>query len=179
MLPMRKPAKRAWTASLVSLRRAPGKTVRERPSARLRELALLWLASSTALVGVPLPTINTNNIVTVADPAYSAVGDATTTNTSAIQSAISAASAGPGTNGLIGGTVRIPAGTFLSGPLALLSSVNLQLDPGATLRMLPFGQYPLTYFTNATNRTITWTAPNFITASSAHNIETTGPRRTV
>ncbi len=68
--------------------------------------------------------------------AYAAVGDDVTTNTAAIQSAIHAASAAGG------GTVLIPAGTFLSGPIQLDSRINLHLDHGAILRMLPLDKYP-------------------------------------
>ena len=83
----------------------------------------------------PLPAIDTNNIVSILS--YGAVSSATLTNTTAIQSAINAAAAGGATNGLSGGTVEIPAGNYLSGPLTLKSKVNLQVDAGATLMMLP------------------------------------------
>jgi len=133
-----------------------------------------------------LPVINTNNVVNILS--FGAVGDGVTTNTTAIQNTINSAAAGGPTNGASGGTVEIPAGIFLSGPITLKSTVNLQLDSGATLRMLPFGQWPLTYLTNVTtsyttnmsiittNHTtnITWTAANFISASSLHDIEISG-----
>jgi len=58
-----------------------------------------------------------------------------TNNAAAIQSAINDAS----TNG--GGIVEIPAdgtlSTYLSGPINLASGVNLQIDSGAMLQMLP------------------------------------------
>lgn len=57
-------------------------------------------------------------------------------NASAIQSAISAATAAGG------GTVVVPSGTFLSGPITLASKINLQLQGGATLKMLAYGTYP-------------------------------------
>src|SRR2546427_550291 len=63
-----------------------------------------------------------------------------------------------------GGTVRIPAGTFLCGPLTLANSVNLQLDSGAILRMLPIDKYP--------GGTVS--PPNFISASGLHDIEISG-----
>jgi polygalacturonase len=67
---------------------------------------------------------------------YGAAGDGVTTNTAAIQAAINAATnAG-------GGTVEVPAGIFLSGPIQLASRINLHLDGGAVLRMLPLGKYP-------------------------------------
>jgi polygalacturonase len=57
-----------------------------------------------------------------------AVGDGTTNNASVINAYIKYASQ----NG--GGTVELPAGTFLSSQLNLMSNVNLQLDTGAILR---------------------------------------------
>ena len=67
---------------------------------------------------------------------YGAVGDGVATETAAIQSAIDAASKAGG------GIVEIPAGTFLSGPLHFASQINLHLDSGALLRMLPLDKYP-------------------------------------
>jgi polygalacturonase len=106
--------------------------------------AMLTLCQSTVFAQIPLPTINTNNIIVVTNASYNAVGDGVTTNTTAIQDAINAVAAGGTTNGLKGGTVEVPAaaGTYLSGPLTLSSYVNLQIDKGATLQMLPYGSYP-------------------------------------
>ena len=67
---------------------------------------------------------------------YGAVGDDVTTNTVAIQSAIDAATKAGG------GIVEIPAGDYLSGPLRLASQINLRIDNGAVLRMLPLDKYP-------------------------------------
>ncbi len=99
-----------------------------------------------------LPNINTNNVVNITT--YGAVGNGIADNTTAIQNAINAAAALSG-----GGTVRVTApGVFLSGPLTLKSKVNLQIDGGATLEMLPMSQftaYPnsTTYFIYANNLT--------------------------
>jgi polygalacturonase len=95
---------------------------------------------------------------------YGAIGDGTTINTTAIQNAINAAVAAGG------GTVEVPAGSkaYMSDHLTLGSNIRLQVDSGATLRMLP----PATY-ANA--------AVNFITAGdsssglTAHDVEITGP----
>ena len=63
-------------------------------------------------------------------------GDNATDNAKAIQSAIDAcARAG-------GGRVVVPAGDFLCGPIQLASRINLRIEKGATLRMLPFDKYP-------------------------------------
>jgi len=81
-----------------------------------------------------LPNINTNYICNITN-----FGASTTiTNTTAIQNAINAASLGGYTNGGYGGTVEIPAGTYLSGPLNMSNNVNLQIDTNATLAMLPY-----------------------------------------
>ena len=109
-----------------------------------------------------LPVINTNHVVSILT--YGAVGDGVTTNTTAIQNAINAAAAGGTTNGVAGGTVELPAGIYLSGPITLKSAVNLQIDAGAILRMLPLGQYP-----GGTN-----TGTTFISGSNLHDIEISG-----
>ena len=111
-------------------------------------------------------SINTNNVVVVTNPAYGAIGDNTTDNTTAIQNAINAAAAGGKTNGLIGGTVEIPANTnaYLCGPLSLKNNVNLQIDGNALLRMLSYNQYPGGIVNPA----------NFISGSSLTNIEISG-----
>jgi polygalacturonase len=65
---------------------------------------------------------------------YGAAGDGVATNTGAIQAAINAASAGGG------GTVEIPEGNYLCGPIQLASRINLRVN--GTLRMLPLDKYP-------------------------------------
>ncbi|HEX9046947.1 MAG TPA: glycosyl hydrolase family 28 protein, partial [Verrucomicrobiae bacterium] len=139
------------------------------PTASL--LAALLLLGSTARAIVPWNlSINTNNIVVVTNAVYGALGDGSTDNTLAISNAIVAASRGGVTNGLRGGTVRIPAGTnaYLCGPLLLANNVNLQVDAGAVLRMLPYGAWPGFPYTNSA------TVPDFITGSSVTNIEVSG-----
>ena len=126
-------------------------------------LGLTVLAAS----GAPaLPNINTNNVVNITN--FGAVSSITLTNTTAIQSAIDSAAT---TNG--GCTVEIPAGIYLSGPLTLKSGINLQIDAGAILRMLPFGQYPVTWFTNG-GTNVYFTAGNFISASGLTDIAISG-----
>ncbi len=128
-------------------------------SVRVAGVSLLVVVLSTgwmrAQIVPALPVIPANsfNITN-----FGAVGDSITTNTTAIQNTINAAATAGG------GTVEIPAGTFLSGPLTLASSINLQLDSGAVLQMLPFGSYP------------GGTSPSdFITsASGAHDLEVSG-----
>ncbi|HXB91659.1 MAG TPA: glycosyl hydrolase family 28-related protein, partial [Puia sp.] len=58
---------------------------------------------------------------------YGAVGDGHTLNTSAFAKAIRACSAAGG------GRVVVPAGQFLTGPIELLSHVDLHLEKGAAM----------------------------------------------
>ena len=126
---------------------------------------LLLLAAKASAVVPWTILINTNNVIVITNSPYNAVGDGVATNTTAIQNAINAATLGGTVNGLSGGTVEIPPGIYLSGPLTMKSSVNLQIDAGAILRMLPLGMYP-----GGTNLGTT-----FISGSSLHDIEISGP----
>ena len=88
---------------------------------------------ASLIVNPPLPSVpDTTFDITH----YGAVGNGVATNTTAIQSAIDAASAAGG------GTVVLPAGTFLCGPIRLANQINLHLSDGATLEMLPLEKYP-------------------------------------
>ena len=99
------------------------------------------------------PTLPTIPSAVFKVTAYGAVGDGTTDNTAAIQNAIRAAQPAGG------GTVELPAATapYLCGPITVGSNINLQIDAGATLQLLPYGggtnapgTYPLsgTAYTN-------------------------------
>ncbi|HKW30085.1 MAG TPA: glycosyl hydrolase family 28 protein [Verrucomicrobiae bacterium] len=129
-------------------------------------LISLWLASVGLIhaVNPALPNIPTN-IFNVTN--FAAIGDGTKDNTTNLQNTINAANAAGG------GIVEIPAGTFLSGPVTLQSRINLQLDSGAILRMLPFGQYPVTWFTNG-GTNVYFTANNFISGTGLTDIEISG-----
>ncbi len=118
---------------------------------------------SAALATVPLPQINPQKVINISAAPFHAVGDGTTINTAAIQNAIRAAASATPADGLIGGTVEIPAGIFLSGPLTMESGVNLRLDRGAVLRMLPYASYPDKE-----------SPPDFLSAREDHNIEISG-----
>ena len=150
----------------------------ERAHADLFSGKLLFIALTTGILltqssfaAPALPVINTNHIVNILN--FGAAGDGVTTNTTAIQNAINSAAAGGTTNGAAGGTVEFPPGVFMCGPVTLKSAVNLQFDAGAVLRMLPFGQYPVTWFTNG-GTNIYFTAANFISGSSLHDLEISG-----
>ena len=102
---------------------------------------------------VPLPTIGAGAFDVTT---YGAIGDGSKDNTQAIQSALTAAADGGG------GTVTIPSGTFLSGPIVIGSATRLELSAGAVLKMLPRASY------TGTTAFITAATP------SAHDIALTG-----
>jgi polygalacturonase len=112
--------------------------------------------SGTQAQDIPLPVISPA-IFNITD--YGAVGDGRTLNTAAIQKTIDACSADGG------GTVRVPAGKFLFGPITLASSINLHLDQGAVLLMSDnMAAYPV-----KANR-----YQDCITVTNAHDIEISG-----
>jgi polygalacturonase len=100
---------------------------------------------------VPLPVIGPQSFSVTA---YGAKGDGTTDDTAALQAALDAAGAAGG------GTVAVPAGTFLSGPIVLHNATRLDLAAGSILEMLPMSRYP--------NQNA------FITANNAQDIALTG-----
>jgi polygalacturonase len=124
-------------------------------------LALLLIASrcfgADAVEHQPpaLPMIPAKHFV-ITD--YAGTGDGMTDNTGALQAAIDAA----GKAG--GGTVEVPAGEFLCGPIHLLSDVELHLNDSAVLRMLPIKSYPGG----------TTDPRNFIDGADLHDIAITG-----
>jgi hypothetical protein len=88
-----------------------------------------WVrAANPAMPTIPATIFNVTN--------YGAIGNGLKDNTTNIQNTINAANAAGG------GIVEIPAGTFLSGPITLTNSINLQVDTNAMLQMLPLGTYP-------------------------------------
>jgi polygalacturonase len=120
------------------------------------EEALQAQTDSNQLKSVTLPTIPSGTYNVTSYGASKSSSD----NTSAIQSAIDAcATAG-------GGTVVIPSGTFLCGPLTLKSNINLQLSSGATLKVLAYGTYP--------NSGSTTTMNNFLMGSKISNVKISG-----
>lgn len=70
--------------------------------------------------------------------AFGATGDGRTDDTEALQAAVRACHAAGG------GTVRVPAGTYLARPFELRSFVTLELEAGATLLASPrLADYPV------------------------------------
>lgn len=134
-------------------------------------VALAILAGLCLILTVGQPdaaaTVNTNPAaLSVRD--CGAAGGGATLDTKAIQSAIDAAT------GAGGGTVRFPAGRYLSGTIFLKSNVTIHLDPGATL----LGSTKLDDFprTTPTLRSYTddYTERSLIYAEGAENIAIEG-----
>lgn len=117
----------------------------------LLALAIAVHAANPAMPNIPSAVFNVTN--------YGAIGDGVKDNTANIQNTINAASVAGG------GVVEIPAGTFLSGPITLASSIHLQIDADGMLQMLPLGTYP----GGRTN------AQTFITCKDVHDLEIGGP----
>ncbi len=98
---------------------------------------LPWDAANTILTNIVLPQIPNRNF-TVTDPAYGAVGNGTTDNTTAFQKAITSC------NLAGGGHVIVPAGTYVTGAIYLKSNVDLHLNAGAVLMFSgDASKYPL------------------------------------
>lgn len=116
---------------------------------------LLLATGSLFAVNPAMPAIPTNVFLVTQ---FGAVGDNSKDNAASIQDAINTA------NTAGGGIVEFPPGQYLSGPITLLSRINLRLDQGAVLRMLPLGVYP-------GGRA---DAPTFISANRATDLEISG-----
>lgn len=101
---------------------------------------------------------------------YGAVGDGVTKDTAAIQRAIDECA-------VQGGTVLIPAGTYLTGSIFLKNNVELHLEKGATLLGSPDladynedDAYPQNYFCKPEG----WSAKHLILAIEVDNVAITG-----
>ena len=110
----------------------------------------------------PLPVIPTNQF-NILD--FGGWGDGVSNNATAINNTINAAAAAGG------GIVVVPTNgslnMYLSGPIALSNSIDLQVNSGATLKMLP--RFATPTITN-------WPGPGFpfISGSALHDIAITG-----
>jgi polygalacturonase len=98
-------------------------------------LPLLVLSQAGKLPVITAPVFKKD---TLSITRFGAVPDGYTLNTKSINSAIETL------NKKGGGVVLVPAGLWLTGPVVLLSNINLHLQAGATLLFTKdFDQYPL------------------------------------
>ncbi len=98
---------------------------------------------------------------------YGAVGDGKTDNTDAFRKTIEACAAAGG------GQVIVPAGTWFTGPIHLMSKVDFHLDAGAlVLFSRKFDDYPLvmTHFEGV--ETVKCTSP--LSGDNLHDVSITG-----
>jgi hypothetical protein len=123
------------------------------------DAATLTVVAPATAQPPPLPSIpgTVFNVTT-----YGAKADGATDNTAAIQAAIDAAAVN-------GGIVKIPAADkpYLCGPLTVRSNINLQIDGGATLQLLP-------YMATDASPAYPRAATNFISGNNLHNFAITG-----
>jgi polygalacturonase len=97
-------------------------------------LPMLLLMSVSAWGATPVPAKGNAPFFNVVD--YGARNDGSASATEAFRAAIAAAKKAGG------GTVYVPAGTYVSGPIEMVSNLTLYVDAGATIRfpatVLPF-----------------------------------------
>jgi len=126
-------------------------------------VATLYMVAPAAANPPPLPSIP-DTVFNVTK--YGAKADGVSDSTAAIQATIDAAIAANG------GIVKFPAAEkpYRSGPLVIGSNINLQIDGGATLQLLPLEATDSTpaYPTNGTRYA------NFISGANVHNFAITG-----
>jgi len=95
---------------------------------------------------------------------YGAVADGKTSNTKAIADAIAACDKAGG------GRVIVPAGTYLTGPIRLVSNLNFHLEDGATLLFSDnFDEYPIGGFKPLPER-----HQSLITIANGHDVLISG-----
>src|SRR5579883_3521128 len=83
-------------------------------------------------ITTPIPALA--QVLNITSSPYNA-STSSSDNAAAIQAAINAVGSG--------GTVVVPAGNFLSGPLTLKSNMTFTLSAGATLQMTAMGTFPV------------------------------------
>lgn len=119
---------------------------------------------AASLPAVAPPTFAARNF-NIAD--YGAIGDSKTSNTDAFARTIQACSAAGG------GHVLVPPGTFFTGPIHLMSQVDLHLQKGATILFSRnFDDYPLVVTNFEGKQTIECTSP--LSGDNLHDVAVTG-----
>ncbi len=124
-----------------------------------KTLSNLTMASLLVALLVPMARAKTR---TCDARALGAKADGQTKDTRALQNAIDQCAEGEG------GVVRLTAGTYVSGPLALKSHVHLVLDKGATLLGSPdMVDYPI-------RQDAKWRRVSLLSADHAEDVAVTG-----
>jgi polygalacturonase len=146
----------------------PGPFARQRKKCKVVLNAAIEQCEPRYLLSVVQPTIVPTTIFNITS--FGSV-DTAANNATAIQAAIAAAKANKVVIGGVtftGGIVEIPAAAqdWVSGPIALASNVDLQIDAGATLQAIAMASYP-----GVGGSSIT---PFITAASSTSNLEITG-----
>lgn len=138
-----------------------------RPRPRLLA-ACLFLALAGGVradEGAARPPAGATRAFSIAD--YGAVADGKAMNTDAFRKAIEACSATGG------GRVIVPAGTYLTGPIRLMSKIDLHLEEGAIILFSKrFEDYPLLVNDFEGHQTVTCTSP--ISGDQLHDVSITG-----
>lgn len=127
---------------------------------------IVSLLFSDTVLALTLPSIPSTQFV-ITGSAFNA-STANLDNSTAINAAITAA------NSAGGGTVVIPSGTFLSGPITMKSNVNLYLSKGAILQLMPYGTGNGTPTGSYPNNGTADTYANFIYGQNLSNIKISG-----
>jgi len=121
-------------------------------SSRFNLKSFLRVLTALFLAVCALPSLASAQTITITSAPYNA-STGSADNAAAIQAAINAVGSG--------GTVVVPAGNFLSGPVTLKSNMTFQLSAGATLQMTAMGTFPVStdfiYGSKLTNVTINGT----------------------
>jgi polygalacturonase len=114
---------------------------------------------------VLVPPTFLSQTFTIAD--YGAVGDGKTSNTDAFAKAITTCSTAGG------GHLVVPPGTYLTGPIHLMSGVDLHLQKGATILFSrSFDDYPLIITNFEGKQTVECTSP--LSGDNLHDVAVTG-----
>jgi polygalacturonase len=121
-------------------------------------LCLLSVQDVFSQTNIPTPVLPSIPQRTFIIKEFGATSSDTSDNTSAIQKAINAA------NSAGGGKVIVPAGVYLCGPLQFYSNLELNLEAGAIIKLLPIERYPGG----------TTMGNDFITGIKLHDIAITG-----
>ncbi len=135
-------------------------------TARTTEKDDVWAQAATVVAAIEEPRVGTERYV-ISDFGASQDADALT-NGSAIDSAIVKASG----NG--GGEVVIPAGEWLTGPITLLSGVNLVVEEGATLKFSTVREHYLPVVRTRWEGIDCYNLHPLIYANDQHDIAITG-----